>query len=52
MSNRFHGKQFRGASKLDRIAKRKEADARNAVTPPERRKTARKGKIVVRVSGD
>lgn len=44
MSNRFHGKQFKGAGRLDRIAKRKEAEARNTVTSPERRKATRKAR--------
>jgi hypothetical protein len=42
MSNRFHGRQGKGAKRSDRLAKRQEAEARNALTLPERRKSARR----------
>lgn len=44
MSNRLHGRQQRGAGRIQRQLKREEAEARNAATPPERRKAARKEK--------
>ena len=49
MSNRFHGKQFKGAGKLDRKSKRREAEARNALTPEFRRKASRKGVTTVNI---
>jgi hypothetical protein len=49
MSNRFHGKQFKGAGKMDRKAKRREAAARNELTPEFSRKACRKGTTVVNI---
>jgi len=42
MSNRLHGRQRRGAARIQRELKREEAEARNAATPPERRKASRR----------
>jgi hypothetical protein len=42
MPNRYHGKQARGSARIQRELKREEAEARNAATPPERRKAARR----------
>lgn len=38
----YHGPQGRGAARRYRIRKREEAEARNALTPPERRKAYRR----------
>lgn len=35
--SRFSGKQFRGAGRADRVARKLEAEERNARTRPERR---------------
>lgn len=40
----FSGKQYKGAKANLRKIKREEAEARNLVTKPERRKAARKSK--------
>lgn len=37
----FHGRQPRGAGREHRTILREEAEARNAKTPPERRRRAR-----------
>ena len=34
----FHGPQYKGAQRDRRKLKREEAEARNALTPPERRR--------------
>ena len=39
---RFHGPAFKGAMKTLRELRRQEADKRNAATPENRRKRARK----------
>ena len=39
----WHGPQGNGAMKTRRATKRAEAETRNAATPPERRKSARRG---------
>lgn len=46
MSNRLDGRNYKGAGKLDRRAKRAEAEARNAKTLPERRKAYRRSREV------
>lgn len=38
----FSGKQHKGARREHKALRREEAEARNALTPPERRKSARK----------
>lgn len=40
--SQFSGKQGKGALKILRETKRSEAEARNAQTPPERRRAARR----------
>jgi hypothetical protein len=40
----FSGKQFKGAKKALRATKRQEAEARNALTPKERRRAWRNDK--------
>lgn len=42
--SRFSGKQGKGAMARLREIKRLEAETRNALTPPERRRASRKGK--------
>lgn len=41
--SRFSGKQYRGAQRDAKATRRVEAEARNALTPPERRRAARRG---------
>jgi hypothetical protein len=38
----FHGKQYKGAARIARQLKREEAEARNAVTPDDQRRAARR----------
>lgn len=45
MANRFSGRQGKGSKRVDRLDKRREAESRNALTVPERRKAYRKGKV-------
>jgi hypothetical protein len=42
---RFSGRQFKGASRVVRKVRRNEANERNALTPPERRKANRKSGV-------
>ncbi len=41
----YSGRQGKGRRKLYRAEKRAEAEARNALTPPERRKAFRTGRV-------
>lgn len=41
---RYNGRHYRGYGKLQRELKREEAEARNTLTPDDRRKAARKAK--------
>lgn len=41
LGRRWEGRYYRGAMRELRAAKRAEAEQRNAVTPPERRRGAR-----------
>lgn len=45
MANRFEGKMGRGASRMVRAEKRREAEERNSKTPVERTKKFRKAQV-------
>lgn len=46
MANRFSGPRGKGSARIDRADKRREAEERNALTPPERRRSFRRTRKV------